>query len=134
MSQAPVAEKRPVPVWLRTVAGTVFMFGYWVCMVLASVPLLPAGTFPDFQVSVMLMAALLAGALALLTVRRQRTFLLALMIPVLVVLYLFLFTLMQTPTRHAGPLEPTSIAFFAFFAGCEAASNEHQVQMEPMAG
>jgi lipopolysaccharide export LptBFGC system permease protein LptF len=89
------------------------MFGYWICMVLASVPFLPAGTFPQFQVPVMLVATLLAGALALVTVRRQRTFLLALLIPVLVLLYLVLFNLMQTPTRHADRLEPSSVAFFA---------------------
>ena len=99
ISRAPVAEKRPAPVWLRIVAGAVFMLGYWLCIVLASVPLLPIGTFPHFQVPVMLVAALLAAALAMRSVRRQRTFLLALLIPVLIVLYFILFNLMQTPTR-----------------------------------
>ena len=78
----------------------------------------------------MLVAALLAAALALLTVWRQRTFLLALLIPVLVVLYLFLFNLMQTPTRHVGRLEPTSVPF----SQLEAVSDEQQVQMEQRAG
>jgi hypothetical protein len=115
MSQPPIAEKRPASVWLRIVAGAVFMFGYWICIVLASVPLLPAGTFPRFQMPVMLLAALLAAPLALVTVRRQRAYLLAFLIPVLIVLYLLLFNLMQTPTRHAGRQEPSSVAFFA---GC----------------
>ena len=61
----------------------------------------------------MLVAALLAGALALLPVRRQRTLLLALLKPVLVVLYLFLFNLMQTPTRHANRLGANERRFFA---------------------
>lgn len=116
MSQPPIAEKRPAPVWLRIVAGGVFMFGYWICMVLASVPLMPAGAFPQFQVPVMLMAALLSGALALVSVRRQRTLLLALLIPLLLVLYLFLFNLMQTPTRHAGWLEPHCTTFWIALA------------------
>jgi hypothetical protein len=100
ISQAPVAEKRPAPVWLRIVAGAVFIFGYWACLVLATVALLPAGTFRDLQGLLMLVAALLAGALALLSVRRQRTFFLALLMPVLLVLYVFLLNLLQAPARH----------------------------------
>ena len=56
----------------------------------------------------MLVAAVAAGALTLLTVRRQRPFLLALLRPVLVLLYLFLFNLMQgtySPRWLAGANE-----------------------------
>jgi lipopolysaccharide export LptBFGC system permease protein LptF len=76
------------------------MFGYWACMVLATIALLPAGTFRDLQGLLMLVAALLAGALALLSVRRQRTLFLALLMPVLLVLYVFVLNLLQAPARH----------------------------------
>jgi hypothetical protein len=91
------------PLWLRCVAGAVFMASYWTWMVLASVPLLPSGTFPRFQIPVMVVAAVLAGLLARLTVRRRSTLLLAIVTPILFVLLLFLFTLMAPP-RMSTPL------------------------------
>ena len=91
---------RSAPLWFRLLAGAVVMLGYWIVLVLASVALLPAGTFPRFQLPVMVAEALLSGLLAWLTVRRRRTLLLALLIPVLLLLYLVLFNLMA-PTRVA---------------------------------
>jgi hypothetical protein len=85
------------PLRLRCVADAVFMANYWIWMVLASVPLLPSGTFPRFQTPVMVVAALLAGVLAWLTVRRRST------LPLLLVLFFFLLALMAPPRMPMPP-------------------------------
>jgi hypothetical protein len=111
---------------LRIVAGAVFMFGYWICMVLASVPLLPAGTFPRFQMPVMLVAALLAAPFALVAVRQQRAYPLAFLIPVLIVLDLVLFNLMQTPTQAGRSHRASHFS--------QAANTCPDVRFQPSAG
>jgi hypothetical protein len=77
-------------------------------MVLASAASLSSGTFPRFQTPVMLIAALTAGLLAWLTVRRRSTRQLAVFTPILLVLFFFLLVLMAPPRNAAGRPGPSA--------------------------
>jgi hypothetical protein len=93
---APIAPKT-APLWLKIAAGAAALPGFWAVLVFASVAALPSTIFLRFQLLVQGASLLPAGLLAWLVVRRQSTLLLALLIPFLLIVYLFVLNLMAPP-------------------------------------
>lgn len=91
---------KAAPLWLRLLAGVVLVPAFWVSVALAVIAVLPAAVFPQFQVPVQVACVLPAGALAWFAVRRAPARLLALLIPVMLVLYFLALSLMANlPTQ-----------------------------------
>ena len=80
--------------WLKVVAGVVLLPAFWISLIFAAVASLPPAVFSRFHVLVQVAALLPAGVLAWLAVRRAPTLLLALLMPVLLVLYVVALNLM----------------------------------------
>lgn len=91
---------RSAPLWLRVLAGVVLVPGFWVSVVLAAVAVLPAASFPRFQMPVQVASVLPAAALAWFAVRRAPARLLAVLIAVMLAIYFLALTLMANlPTQ-----------------------------------
>jgi len=96
---------RRAPLWLRIAASVVLLPGFWTSVLFAAIALLPASLFPRLQIFVQVVSLLPAAALAWLTVRRAPTLLLAILIPVLLVLYILALNLMaKLPVALEGSL------------------------------
>jgi hypothetical protein len=91
--EPPTATKTARP-WLRVVAGVILLPAFWISVIFAAVAILPAAVFSRFHQPLQWAALLPAGVLAWLAVRRAPALLLALLIPVLLVLYVVALNLM----------------------------------------